>query len=276
MAFVVEDGSGVKNANSYATVQEFRDYHTERGRDVSGLTDDNIQYALILATDYIDFRWGPLFLGNRRWESLLSRGTYSLSSQPVDGDTVTFGDVTYTFRDDPSQTDETEIGTTILKTIANLADVIVGSENDDVTGAEFPNPDLPFVVIFATMDGIALSSTVGTWSESATSGFSGLRQPLEFPRSELRDRNGEWVTGVPLKLRQGTHEYAWRAKDVSLAPDPSVDPTGARVTRTRNKVGPIETETEFAEEGIITELRPFPSADRLLREFVRVGGVIRA
>ncbi len=54
MAFVVEDGTGINNANSYTTVQEFRDYCADRGIDVVADTDAQIQGNLISATDYID------------------------------------------------------------------------------------------------------------------------------------------------------------------------------------------------------------------------------
>lgn len=57
MAFVVEDGTGLSNATSYVTVQEYRDYYTDRGIDKSGETDAQIQGYLVQATDFIDLEY---------------------------------------------------------------------------------------------------------------------------------------------------------------------------------------------------------------------------
>lgn len=55
MAFVVEDGTGTDPlANSYASVQEWKDYWVERGYDFSVYTDQQIGIALIAATDYLE------------------------------------------------------------------------------------------------------------------------------------------------------------------------------------------------------------------------------
>ena len=56
----VEDGSCVKNANSYVTLEEVDAYQTERNRsDWLALTDEEKKSALIRATQYIDgqFDW---------------------------------------------------------------------------------------------------------------------------------------------------------------------------------------------------------------------------
>ena len=52
--FIIEDGTGVENANSYVTVQDFRDYWTDRGTDYTTKTDTEIENSLVLATQYID------------------------------------------------------------------------------------------------------------------------------------------------------------------------------------------------------------------------------
>ena len=55
MAFIVEDGSGVPGANSYATVEYAVSYFEERGRtaEFDG-TDDQRKGWLVQATDYIE------------------------------------------------------------------------------------------------------------------------------------------------------------------------------------------------------------------------------
>lgn len=65
MAFTVEDGTGVADANSYAALDFANDYFTERA--VAGWTgaDDVKQAALIRATDYIEGRFGQRFIGDK-------------------------------------------------------------------------------------------------------------------------------------------------------------------------------------------------------------------
>jgi len=53
MAFIVEDGTGVTDANSYQTVDAFREYWTDRGVTFTVL-DSKIESWLILSTDYAD------------------------------------------------------------------------------------------------------------------------------------------------------------------------------------------------------------------------------
>lgn len=57
MAFVVEDGTGLADANSYTTVQEYRDYYTDRGIDKSSETDAQIEGYLVRGTEYIDLNF---------------------------------------------------------------------------------------------------------------------------------------------------------------------------------------------------------------------------
>jgi hypothetical protein len=58
MAFIVQDDTGaIADANSYVTVQEFKDYWTDRNVDYTGQSDAVIQAGLIQATSYIDARF---------------------------------------------------------------------------------------------------------------------------------------------------------------------------------------------------------------------------
>ena len=66
-----------------------------------------------------------------------------------------------------------------------------------------------------------------------------LAQPLSFPRTDLYDRRGDAVTGIPDKLKAALAEYALRAIDGELYTEPTVDASGLKVTRLKEKVGPI-------------------------------------
>jgi len=54
---------GTNDANAYIPVAFFRQYHTDRGRDTTALTDAQVQIAIVQATDYIDTRWRIRFAG---------------------------------------------------------------------------------------------------------------------------------------------------------------------------------------------------------------------
>lgn len=57
MAFVVEDGTGKPDANSYIDVAYYRSYFADRGIDVTADTDPKIQGWCVQATDYIETRF---------------------------------------------------------------------------------------------------------------------------------------------------------------------------------------------------------------------------
>lgn len=57
MAFVVEDGTGLVNSNSYVAVQEYRDYYADRGIDKSSETDAQIEGYLVRSTEFVDLTY---------------------------------------------------------------------------------------------------------------------------------------------------------------------------------------------------------------------------
>ena len=110
-------------------------------------------------------------------------------------------------------------------------------------------------------------------------------QGLQWPRVEAFDPNDFVLSGVPDQLQRATAEYALRALLYGvLTPDPP--PKGPRQTltsgaslaiygegegeivTTREKVGPIETETRYnpATSG---SLARHPAADMILRPLLR-------
>lgn len=93
-------------------------------------------------------------------------------------------------------------------------------------------------------------------------------QALSFPRLNLYDLDGCLVSGLPNKLKFATAEYAKRALTAELAPDPTVDASGFNVISDRKKLGPIEKELHFANGGTPTIYKPYPSADKLLVEYL--------
>ena len=100
-----------------------------------------------------------------------------------------------------------------------------------------------------------------------------LPQALSFPRVNLVDRSGYYITDIPEKLKKACAEYALRALTTELLPDPTIDDSGLAIANKREKVGPLEEETQYQATGAAPVLlRPYPAADRLLQEFVTTAG----
>ncbi len=283
---IVEDGSGVQGANSYTTVARFREYFLDRDIDVTGYSDNTVKSILIAATDYIDTRWGLRFLGQRLYSLLTSRSIFTLSDQPADGETVTVGSAVATFKTTltvPADDTEAEIGNTITETLNNLASALGASDRDQVTDDQvisdflIADPDNPTLTCYIVRNGVATTeaSSNGSFDAAASYGYSGRPQVLEFPRQYLYDKAGILVDGIPIRLQEATYEYAYRAQSAVLAPDPTVDASGLRITGTEKKVGPIVTKTSYAENQVPRITTPYPAADRLLQEYISTGGIIR-
>lgn len=68
MAFIVEDETGLIDANAYITLVEARAYWDDRGFVHTGFTDAQTQIAIIKATDYIENRFRTRFKGSREFE----------------------------------------------------------------------------------------------------------------------------------------------------------------------------------------------------------------
>lgn len=66
MAFMVETGDGLTDANAYVDVNEFRLYHKTRGNSISAYTSAEIRDAIVKASDYIDRRWRDRFKGQTK------------------------------------------------------------------------------------------------------------------------------------------------------------------------------------------------------------------
>lgn len=88
-------------------------------------------------------------------------------------------------------------------------------------------------------------------------------QPCEFPRSDLYDRYGRLILGIPARLKQAQAELALRALDGPL--DADLD-RGGMVTS--ESVGPISTSyASGAPAG-----KSYPLVDMLLSELLVGGG----
>ena len=295
MAFTVENGTGIRSANAYITVTEFKSYHSDRGNTLSGGSTDQ-QRALIQATDYIDKRFGHRFKGIRKYTELRkARATLTASANPAELDTVVIGTRTYRFTATLTNPDDVLLSANASDTLDNLLAAILlvpedagvryqasTTENTEVSAESLTGDRLLIVALREGTPGnliaVSATGTAITFNFTTLAGGSDDRmgQPLEFPRRNAYDRYGQLWRDVPLPLRQATAEYALRIlNSVNLWPDTPQDASGKIVNRTRSKVGPIETETEF-ETGGALQIPAYPAADRLMTDLLTApGGVFR-
>lgn len=104
----------------------------------------------------------------------------------------------------------------------------------------------------------------------ASYGWKGLRgsefQSLDWPRDDVGYVDGWWIDSdfVPQAVKAAQMEMAYLVQN-GADPLATVE---APVKRKREKVGPIEDETEYA--GALT-LPRFTAVDRILRDYVRAG-----
>lgn len=272
MPVILENGTGVLGANSYATAAYFKSYHKDRGTLPDGLSTSAIEILLIRGTDYIENRWFNLFKGIKQFSMLTPRSILLFTGQPVDDEEIVVGDETLIFKDTPVLENHIQIGPTLYSTIANLACNVF-------TGFSLSVIERTQVVFWTMSEGVSTTTTVAnaTFDRASTTGASHEPQPLSFPRAQLRDKFGILVTGIPDNLKKATAEYALRANSVALAPDITVDETGLQRTMLREKVGPVETEVRYASGSPRTIITPYPAADLLLSDYMlNTSGVIRA
>lgn len=290
---IVENGTGIYGANAYAGRGYVRDYLTARNRATAwnAATDAQRDAAIIAATDYIDRRFGQLFLGQKQFTDLTvyASNILQIRALPSDGDTLTIGTVTYTFRTAPAVANDVAIGATVAEAAGALVAAMSGTGGGSGTVA---HPSASGATLSASGDVIVralvagvLASPIGTSSSSSDlvwdsdelyGGSDAAEQSLEFPRLYLYSSTGLSLSGIPDVLKKATAEYAERALSAALMPDPSYGSSGAQVARIYEKVGPIETETEYSSDGAIAVTQKYPAADKLLMSLISSnGGVIR-
>lgn len=288
MALILETGTGIPNANAYASVAFVTGYLTDLGRQTENSWDSSSvpqqEAAIVAATSYIDTRWSGRFLGNKSTfiEGVAARALLTVTGTPAPAETLTVSSKTYTYVGllDDFNVDEILIGADVSETIENTTAVInsdfeiiaslrTGTNNQILLSQEV-------VGVSGNDTPLATTSAGITVTQSFQHGSDGGSQPLEFPRTGLFDSSGYIVEGVPLNVKQATAEYAVRARGSSLFADPTFDDRGRVVQRIMERVGPIETETEYADGAALEQLiRPYPAADRLLSQYLRPAGVTR-
>ena len=102
--------------------------------------------------------------------------------------------------------------------------------------------------------------------------FPDTPQRLSFPRKYLYDRiTGKLVAGVPLAIKEAQLELAVIADSSDLVVNPTVDPSGQKITRQR--LGPLEQ--EFSDSPSVTTSRSFSEVHRIVSRYLTGGGGTR-
>ena len=97
-------------------------------------------------------------------------------------------------------------------------------------------------------------------------------QELEWPRQFAYNDRGDYVTGLPVAVKNATAEYAYRALTAPLLSDPTTDETGRPLKSKEETVGPLTEKYEYEARSAV-QLPDYPQADRILisRGLVRGG-----
>lgn len=81
MAFTVQNETGtVQDANAYVSVEEFKAFQGDRGGDISSFSDEQIEKAIVRATDFLDARYS--FVGTQRRVEQGTQFPRQLSDRP--------------------------------------------------------------------------------------------------------------------------------------------------------------------------------------------------
>jgi hypothetical protein len=144
MPFTVQTpGAAVAGANAYITFAEFQAYHADRGNDVQGAAQTEVEQAIVRATDYIDMNWN--FLGLRTF----------------DGQTLEWPRVGVFTRPELDDVDDQSVPEPVKRACAELALAALGFDLD---------PNVPGVDQIVT----ATSKRAGDLAISTS--FGGLRE----------------------------------------------------------------------------------------------------
>ena len=309
MTHILENGSGVAGAQAYIEPTFVTAYLADRNRTAEngwatvGNEGSEEDAATIAAADYVEQKYSETLLGSKEFRDIsLARATLVFDANPTAGDTVTIGTTggdgtgDYTFVATLIVAGDVLIGATTAESIANLIGAInldvnisgdgfedTTAENEGASASAFYGDSLVAFAKTVGTGGNAVVTTETLTADASVWNFATLvggtdfviPQPLLFPRRNLFDRDGIAVLGIPQKLEYACAEYSVRARAAALVSDPDVDSLGGNVTLLREKVGPIETTTQYqpgtANSGTLPS---YPAADRFLREYIMRGGVV--
>lgn len=263
---IVENGSGVRGANSYVNEGYVTSYLTLRNKvtDWTAASSAEKTAAILGATAYLEMRFSNRFLGYSEifFEEIKATAEVTISVVPTSGDALIVDGVRYEFGDNVA------IGATVTDCAESLAAALSGPVSATAAGGT-----LTLTAAAPGAGGNLTALTVDGSGSIAATAFSGGSDEgshsLSFPRTGF--------SGVPSKIRDAVSEYAARAIISPLAPDPGVSSSGGAVLEKEEMVGPILERTVY-QSGTYGSFffTPYPEADKLVAPFIASSGrVIR-
>lgn len=298
MTLLLETGTGLLNANSYILPAFITTYLADRNRDTENswdtLTIGQQEAACIAGTDFIDTRWGHRLKGIRKssYAGVKAQGQLAFSGLPLDTETITVGEKTYMFVATLNFFSSTDIliGATVDETVLNTMNAINGTADGIIASASLEANEQASAILRegTTTDILLTAREIGSagndipLSQIATNvtvtsvfvnGQDGGSQAREFPRLSMYNQDGEVILGIPIQLKEATAEYAIRAAAEALWFDPVVDEGARTVTERWDIIGPIEERRKFEPGTTLSQIiKPYPAADRLMRDFLVPSG----
>ena len=282
MALIIEDGTGVANANALDSVANVTTYLTTRNRedesDWSGASTPEKEAGIVTATSTLEQLYSECYFGQREFLDVsAARGTLTLTGQPTDTETVVLGSITYTFNTVLGGANSVLIGASVEASIDNLVGAVLASAalagvshgvgtvaNTDATAeAGIDDTMLAEAILKGTAGNAIVSTetvTLGSWSSATLLGGGDfpIPQSLSFPRRWLYTREGVELRGVPTAIKEAMAEYAVYSIFLVQMQKPSVIAALASaeaatlaavgngdLKKLMEKIGPIEESTEF-------------------------------
>jgi len=290
VTLIVEDGTGLENAESYTSVAEADTFHAKQGNSSS-------------------------------WVDGFANGILHIVSQPTDGDTFLIDAKTFTMQGTLTDVDgNVAIGADIATTRLNIH----GAINNDVdipgttTGFAASTTKHPTVEVTSVSNGnvnlqaltdgtpgnaivttsifnddlnhfedvtltgatenkeIALRQATQYLDDNFSSRWRGSRldrdQSLNWPRVGANDDDGFHVDSdeVPIKIKDATSILALSSLTESLQPDIT---QGDSIKSKRTRIGPLEVARVFT--GGDTQKKQFVQVNNLIRGFIFPPGQLR-
>ena len=100
----------------------------------------------------------------------------------------------------------------------------------------------------------------------------GRQQTTEWPRINAWDRGRYYINGVPAEIKEAVCEYALKAAQSTLNPDPTLSTTGAAIQSKTETVGPITESTTYVSGAAFTMPR-YPVADqKIIKSGLTISG----
>ncbi len=257
MAFVLETGDGVADANAYCSLAFARDHHETRGQ-LADWDGDDVTTAITAA----DATANTVTVAGHPFET--GDGPVRLTGTDLPAPLATGTDYWLV----AASSSALKLATSLADAIAEAPIVVdlsdVGSGAQAIVHPDFDAQRVAIVLATDYVENLYAHRFHGTKGSA--------EQGLHFPADGIYDPVAqEAVTGVPVAAKRAIAEYALRARTAELAPDSN----GGAVASESKTSGPISKSVSYAAP-VNPSLRSYPAADRWLRSLLRPTTAVRA